>query len=152
MSSVRAKRARLKLPSQVKITVGIIDGDRSHGDSEETVGSIAEQHEFGLGVPERSWLRAWFDSQSAGVKEQASAYFRQAALGEAGFEQAAKALAILAESSIKRRISEGKVTPPITNPRTIASKQERGFQPPYVPLVETGVLLSAITAVSEVTP
>lgn len=148
---VSGKAGGFKFPS-IKIRVGVIDGDRAHGEDETTISEIAEQHEFGLGVPERSWLRAWFDGESEGVKDQASAYFRQAALGQVGFEQVAKTLAILAEASIKRRVSEGQVTPPITNPATIASKKERGYEPPYIPLVETEMLLSAITADSEVTP
>src|SRR5262245_39865552 len=32
-----------------------------------SVGEVAAIHEFGLGVPERSWLRAWVDGDKASI-------------------------------------------------------------------------------------
>lgn len=41
--------------------------DGSHGPL--TVGEVAEIHELGLGVPERSFIRAWFDENQQRIKK-----------------------------------------------------------------------------------
>jgi len=148
-SRVTVKRAPLPRAPKITIRAGIIDGEKRY-DDDESVGSIAEQQEFGLGVPERSWLRGWFDEHSPEVRAQAEAYLRDAFEGRRTFEAAAKLIAMLAAASIQRRIRGGQELLPITSPVTIARKQARGFHPPYTPLVETGLLVSSIAGDSEV--
>lgn len=148
-SKVSVERKKIAFPKKVSVKVGILDGGKAY-DEGPSVGEIAEKHEFGLGVPQRSWLREWFDTHKGEVRERALGFFLQAwrFTGDAG--KGAQAAANVAADSIKQRIVDGKEIPAITNPRTIAIKQKKGFNPPYTPLVETGLLLSSIAADAEV--
>ena len=151
-SSVKISKTRVRFPKKIEIKVGVLDGDKRYSDeSVESVGEIAEKHEFGLGVPQRSWLREWFDAKAIELKDGAKKAFEFAAQTSGDPAKGARIVAAQAQASIKGRIADGEVTPPITNPTTIAIKQEKGFNPPYTPLVETGLLLSSVTAEAEVT-
>ena len=150
-SSVKTKRTELTFPKSVTIRVGILDGDARYESDEEgeasSVGEVAEQHEFGLGVPQRSWLRGWYDGAAAGIKTLATEQFRQAAMGDGDFQTAASRVAFMAEASIKARITDDK---PFKKLSPVTEAKRRGG-PPYTPLVDTEVFISSIAADAEVT-
>ena len=150
-SSVVEKRVKMRYPKRVEIKVGIISGDKGYEDG-LTVGEIAEKHEFGLGVPERSWLRGWFDGHADDVKDIARDYLEDAARGNRTFVSVGNLIAGVASASCRKRIEAAEELLPITSPMTIALKKAKGLNPPYTPLVETGVLLGSIAGDAEVTP
>jgi hypothetical protein len=127
----------LAIPRDVRIRAGILEqGGATHDEASGlTVAALAEIHEFGLGVPERSFIRAWFDAKQPEIWAVIQAAF---APGVAPAIAAGRA-AIRIETLIKNWINE-KVNLPALAPATIARKGSD------VPLVDTGVLRSAISA------
>lgn len=103
-----------------------------------TVAEIAEAHEFGLGVPERSWLRSWFDEHQNEIKEDIRKVTRGVLMGKISREQALKLLGVKYQGQIQKRISDGKITPPLSD----YTKDKKGSS---VPLIDTGQLRSAIS-------
>lgn len=120
------------------VSVGILqkDGAKKHGDA--TIAEIATFHEFGIGVPERSWLRGWFDENRESIKRE----IRKAgkAVIEGRLEPAA-ALDLLGQKfvgDIKARISSGADFEPLAE-STIARKGSTR------PLIDTGRMIGAIS-------
>lgn len=147
-SNVRVRSKPLELPKSIKITVGILDEGKTY-ETGLTVKQVAENHEFGYGVPVRSWLRGWFDEQNKAVEGEARTLL-EGAYEDGSWEQAAGLLALQCETRIKTRIEEGGVFVALS-PKTEAKKRAKGWPPPYTILVEYGFLLNSIVATSEVT-
>jgi hypothetical protein len=106
-----------------------------------TVVDIATFHEFGYGVPERSFLRATIDQNRdkyyAIVKELKNEIFA----GKMTTENASKILGEKIKSDCQQRITDG-IDPPLSS-ETIANKGSS------VPLIDTGQLRQSITYVVE---
>lgn len=101
-----------------------------------TLGEIAVFHEFGLGVPERSFLRATYDNQWRAWKRLTDSLKAKILIGD---ESAVKALAVIGqriEADIKMAI-RNRIPPPLS-PRTIRRKGSS------VPLIDTGQLINSI--------
>lgn len=111
------------------------------GEEAQTVGEIASQHELGLGVPERSWLRDWVDENRAQIQEDLRRAMRLVLLGRMTKEQAVSLLGVKYVGEIQARISAG--IDPANAPSTIARKGSS------TPLIDTGQFRSAITHVLE---
>jgi hypothetical protein len=124
----------LKLNDE-RISVGVHDaeGSKVHPNAEngETVAEIAQDHEFGFGVPQRSWLRAWVDQTDFKpmLKE----------LKEVPAEGRAETLAQRLQSSIQGRIRDGRI-PPKNSPKTIAAKGHDKT------LIDTETFVNSVTA------
>lgn len=107
----------------------------------QTVAEIANEHEFGLGVPERSWLRAWVDENQPMIRND----LRRAAMrileGKLTIQQAADLLGSKYVASIQTRIANG--IAPANAPSTIERKGSS------TPLIDTGQFRSAITYIME---
>jgi hypothetical protein len=129
-------RTMAEFGSDTIIDVGVFDTTK-HPNSQLSVQEIALIHELGLGVPERSWLRAWFDENASRVKADMA---QAAADVKNGFSKAA-ALTNMGNGwvdDIQTRILSGGVRPALA-----ASTIERkgGIA---TPLLETGTLASAV--------
>jgi len=133
-----------KLPELTTIEVGIFEdagtaqkiaGD-GQGPVEATLAEIASFHEFGLGVPQRSFLRAWFDEN----EERLFATFvdRLGANGPTGWAVALNQVALWVQADIQLRIT--KHIPPPLKKATVDRKKSS------TPLIDTGQLRAAITA------
>lgn len=123
-----------------RIKVGIL-GDRAsekHEGGAATIADIAEIHELGLGVPERSFLRAWVEANEGQIENDMRAATRQILRGKLLPEQAAKILGVKFAAGVQAFISSGKVTPALAE----ATVKAKGSS---VPLLDTGALRSAIT-------
>lgn len=127
-----------RLSKGAAFTVGIHDkqGAKPHGESDQTIGAIATRHEYGLGVPRRSFLRDWMDENADMVAED----FRQATkavfAGKMSYEKAANILGVKYVALIQKRIVDG--LNPANAPSTIAAKGSS------TPLIDTGVLKASI--------
>lgn len=132
-----------------KIEVGILaaDGAVAHvPEGQEapkqalTVADVATMHEFGLGVPERSFLRAWFDKYQ-GQAVQALTRLMQESIrtnGKPSPEQTLNQTGAWIAGKIQQYINASQVKPELAE-STIKRKGSS------VPLKDTGQLVSAIS-------
>jgi hypothetical protein len=132
-----------KLPNldfSVSLTAGIhaSEGSEAHkgGLTNADVGSF---HEFGFGVPQRSWLRAYFDENEARLGALVEDAIISAVIDGADLEQQLGLVAVQIEGEIKERILAG-IGPQLAD----ATKRKRGAS--AVPLLDSGQLLGAIRA------
>jgi hypothetical protein len=105
--------------------------------SGDTVADIAAKHEFGLGVPRRSFIADWVDESleaaNRRLKKSAALVFRE----KMPLKQAYGLFGMWAVGEIQRRI-KSRIPPPLS-PVTIRRKRSS------VPLIDTGQLWSSIT-------
>ncbi len=127
----------------VSMLVGVQgkEADEAHQESEQTVGEVASINELGLGVPERSFLRAWVDENEAAIMEDLRDVMRGVLAGRFTKEQGMQLLGVKYVAAIQERITAG-IEPP-NAPYTIAKKGSS------TPLIDTGQLKSAITFLLE---
>lgn len=107
----------------------------------QTVAEIANEHEFGLGVPERSWLRDWVDQNQAMIRNDLRRAASRIIEGKLTIQQASDLLGSKYVAAIQTRIANG-IAPP-NAPSTIAKKGSS------TPLIDTGQFRSAITYIME---
>lgn len=125
---------------QGEISVGI---QAAEGDEEaknnpgKTILDIATYNEFGLGVPERSFIRAWFDSHAAQNNRAIAAILKQVYKGKISLEQGLERLGLFFVGSMQKRISDG-----IEPPNAASTIKRKGSSKP---LIDTGQLRSSIT-------
>lgn len=120
----------------IEITVGIHadEGAKLHGDLTNV--EIGSYHEFGLGVPERSFLRAYFDENAADV-ERAQDQALDRIMAGADPETEAQRLGLKLEGGIKERML-ARIDPPLAE----STKRRRGES--AVPLIHTSQLIGSI--------
>lgn len=157
--SIKEKRAKALSWSgkKARITIGIhaSEGDGIHDDATFeadgaltpgaalTVAEVGAFHEFGTrNIPQRSFIRAWFDGA---IQENKALVQSQLALVVAGrlpLEQALERVALKCEADVKRRM-RNRIPPPL-KPETIKRKGSS------VPLIDTGQLRAAIRGKAEI--
>jgi hypothetical protein len=127
------------------VTVGIhaAEGQKEYqkgsGDT-ATVLDVGTFNEFGLGVPERSFVRAWADAHKAECIEFLKSRMRLVAARKITKEQCLEQFGLFLQTSMQKNISDGgdpEFTP--NAPSTIAQKGSSK------PLIDTGILRSSIT-------
>lgn len=101
-----------------------------------TLAAVALMHEFGNGVPERSWLRAWFDANEEEVKSLIFGLGAQILEGQITQEQALHFLGVSFREGIKQRIRAN--IPPALAASTVKKKGHD------VALIDTEQLINAI--------
>lgn len=160
--SERAKQRPVTAPERVTITVGVhgedgADVHRGGSFAEDgalepgsslTIAEIAAFHEFGVspfqlpsgaihpGIPQRSFIRAWFDESQDFIKETLRSQMTQVVAGKLPVDKAMARIALAFEGSVKQRIARG-IAPPLS-PVTIARKGSSK------PLIDKGQLRAAI--------
>lgn len=106
-------------------------------ESESTLIDVAAAHEFGLGVPRRSFIADWQDQNAALHQKQIEAMAKAIVRGTVpSAEVAAERLANLWVGEVQKRIVAG-ISPPLKK-RTIDRKKSS------TPLIDTGQLRSSI--------
>lgn len=122
-----------------QITVGIHgdEGSAQHAGG-MTVAELGEIHEFGLGVPPRSFIGSWFDEKESLFPRAIEAEMSAALRAGKPLHVAFRTLAVTFQGSVQKRIADG--IAPENAPATIARKGSS------TPLIDTGVLRSAILA------
>jgi phage gpG-like protein len=114
------------------------EGNAPHG--KLTNAEVGAVHEFGSpsrGIPERSFIRAWFDGAREQIKLQMENVARGVTKGKITREQALNQLGSFFVGQIQQRIAR-RIPPPL-NEKTIMRKGSD------VPLIDTGQLRSSIT-------
>jgi hypothetical protein len=152
----RTKPAPDWVGKRAKITIGIhaSEGQEIHDDAtfaEDgalepgkalTVAELGAIHEFGLGVPQRSFIRGWFDESIERNRELLNSQLKLVVAGKLPLAQALERVALKCEADVKRRIRNR--IPPPNAPATIAKKGSS------VPLIASGQLRASIRGKAEV--
>lgn len=107
-----------------------------------TVVEIATIHEFGMGVPERSFIRAFVDENEALIKKKIRTLGKKIVKGTLSSKQALDILGVWLTGKIQSRIAKG--IPPALAQATIDRKGSSK------PLINTGQLRSSITHETDV--
>jgi hypothetical protein len=122
------------------ITVGILAeaGKEAHVDDSLTVLEVAVFNEFGTDrIPERSFIRAWFDENESRLRTALSRMMVSVIAGKRTKEQALELLAQTCVGQIQKRIANG-----ISPPNADSTIDRKGSDKP---LVDTGQLRSSIS-------
>lgn len=142
---------------KARITIGIHadDGEKLHDDAtfEDdgalspsvalTVAEVGAFHEFGTRtIPQRSFIRGWFDENVASNRELVFSQLKLVVAGKLPLETALERIALKAEAGVKLRI-RNRIPPPL-KPATIARKGSS------VPLIDTGQLRASIRGKAEI--
>ena len=103
-----------------------------------TVADVASFHEFGRGVPERSFIRAYVDENRAKIEDRLRVMAKRVISGQLrSFEEGLELIGLRIQAEIQARIRGG-ISPGLSD-ATIESKGSS------TPLIDTGQLLSSIT-------
>lgn len=119
------------------VRVGVFGDAGQHGGSGDTVADIATKHEFGLGVPRRSFIADYVDENEPELRRRLADAARMVALGH-DLEVVLERFGLQAVGEIVERIVRG-IEPP-NSPLTIERKGSS------TPLVNTGQLKASITS------
>jgi hypothetical protein len=110
-----------------------------HGQGKgQTIGEIAAEHELGLGVPQRSFLRAYTDQEDKTIRQRLKDAALRIELAGSTPDKEIGLICARIQAGVQEYIANGQVEPP-NAPATIARKGSS------TPLIDTGQLRSAIT-------
>jgi hypothetical protein len=120
------------------VTVGIHSGDGSkERKSGLTVARLGAIHEFGEGVPQRSWLGGWFEANQSDFGRILNRELTAALKRRESIKIAMRRIALKLQGSIQRRFREG------IGPELAASTIARKGSTKQ--LIDKGILRSSIT-------
>ena len=130
-----------------RVKVGIVGDDTNKTPYEEngdiTVAEVAEQHEFGIGVPQRSWLRAFVDQNEGRIKGDLRGLAETVLRRHLPVGRGLAQLGTKIVAGIQQRMAN-RIPPPL-HPYTLMMRKHGGT----VPLIDTGQLRSSITYLVE---
>lgn len=124
----RELRAR---PREVEVGIFGQNAAEGHEESpEQTIAEIMSRHEFGIGVPRRSWLRDWYDERIGEIRKRHRALMDQVVSMRIDLNTAVERLGLWMVGDIQKRWREG--IPPPLDPVTVDLKGSS------TPLIDTG--------------
>lgn len=148
-----------KLKERLTVTVGIHEAegaaakDVAPGEAESGLSliEVAEDHEFGLGVPMRSFVRGAVDDHPELEAKYAESMRTALKPGGRGVEQQAQRFGLYVVGLMQQRIADG--IPPELSPATLKYKASLNISTnaKETPLILTGQLRSSIRAKVEKT-
>lgn len=130
---------RISKGKPVTLTVGIHgeEGDATASGGQLSVGEVATFHEFGMGVPQRSFIRDWADQNEDRNRATVRTIAESIVTGKGPTpEQALDQIGLRFVGEIQGRISQG-IPPPLAE----STIRQKGSS---VPLIDTGQLRSSI--------
>jgi hypothetical protein len=122
------------------VTIGVQgkEAEQQHENSELTVGEVAAIHELGLGVPERSWLRKWFDVNQTRIQTETREALTRVAARQVSRKKAMEELGYRWVQEIRDEIVSGRISPALSQ----STIDRKGHS---IPLYESGDLVNGIT-------
>lgn len=128
----RITRAARGKPT-LSIGIHAEEGAETHTGEGITMAELGEIHEFGLGVPQRSFIGGWADENEDLHKAQLKAMAQAVVKGTVeSAEQGLERLGVLFVAQVQKRMSDGIEPPSLVDGRVIR-------------LIDTGQLRSSIT-------
>lgn len=142
-NGARKRLLNLARPAHVSLGVHADDGSEVYGEGGEiTIADIAGIHEFGLGVPERSWLRDFVDENRADILARLRQIAKNIARGEDP-DREMERFGLVMVGMIKERIIDG-IEPDILDETKKRKRQIAGGKPKDTPLILFGQFISSI--------
>jgi hypothetical protein len=139
-----------------RVTVGIHEAESAEGKKEPEGTSrtslieVAEAHEFGLGVPQRSFVAGAVDDNESEFQAKLTEGLKASAQpGGRGPEQTLERFGLYVVGVMQQRIADG-IEPELAE-KTKRQKQRRTGEAKDTPLILTGQLRSSIRSKLEVT-
>lgn len=125
--------------SRTEVSVGVheSEGGKLYEDGKSIL-DVAEAAEFGLGQPQRSWLRGFFDEYREEILRIEAIELQKVLEGTQTQDMAAERIGLWIQGSIQRRI-RNRIDPP--NAKVTIEKKGSD-----VPLIDHGIFRSAILA------
>lgn len=136
----RKMRENMKRASKgggVSVGIHANEGAQSEAGSAVTVLDVAIWNEFGLGVDERSFLRAWVDENASVNAEKLRKAMISVVRGQKTLEQELELIGLSFQGGIQKKIASGVM--PQNRQSTIDKKGSS------TPLIDTGQLRQSIT-------
>lgn len=135
-----------------RVSVGILApkaqaAKKEGGSGHPTLVEVASAHEFGVGVPRRSFIADWADQSEADAVRRLKRVMRNVVKNHASLTDSMDVFGHWAVGEIQDRISSG--IPPELSERRKAEKRVGG-KSGDTPLIHTGQLRSSITHRTEV--
>lgn len=127
---------RKRLKKDGNVSVGIIDAGK-HPSGDITVAGIGHSHEFGLGVPERSFMRTTIQEKKRQIVALQKKLLKKMIEGKMKVEVALGLIGEFVSDAISQKIVS--ISDPPNTPETIARKGSSN------PLVDTGQMKNSIT-------
>jgi hypothetical protein len=141
----QAMRQRLRRLHRLSVRVGVIGDEAAEAkkladgtQTEDTVADIASAHEFGVGVPRRSFIADYVDGASPDILRWLDRE-AQAVMAGGNPSVAMERVGLQIVGGIKQRIQAG-IDPPLSEKRL-----EQKGEGKTTPLIDTGQLISSIT-------
>lgn len=136
--------AFVKRLTSPEVTVGVhsADGSEVEEGSDLTVAEIAAIHEFGLGVPERSWLRDFVDENREQLSDMLATTALQIAKG-VNQDTAMNRFGLAVVGLIRKRIVAG-IEPELAEETKLEKMRVTGGKAKDTPLIRFGQFVSAI--------
>lgn len=119
----------------------MIDDDRKQNEDRLTVGNIAGFHEFGMGVPERSFVRATFDNETLAIENQITDEVRMVFDGRRTAPVAMANMGKFAASAMQFTIELSKGIRPLSQERL---DEKRAIGTPDTPLINWGIMIDTL--------
>ena len=142
-----------KFAHNARVTVGIHEAEGSEakeGSGTTSLMVVAEAHEFGLGVPPRSFVAGAVDDNEAELTQKLNSAIKASAKeGGRGPEQTLERFGLYVVGVMQQRISDG-IEPGLADSTKKAKKRITG-EAKDTPLILTGQLRSSIRSKLEVT-
>jgi hypothetical protein len=135
-NGARVFMSRLREAHGGAVDVGILGEKAAQSNDGATVGEVASYHEFGLGVPQRSFVRGWVDENRNEVSSLMRRALEATTTKGVALGRALETVGLVIASKMQERISRG--IEPANAPATIKAKGSSK------PLIATGQLRSAI--------
>jgi len=135
-------RAAREAAGDWSVRVGIMGSEAGAAHEEAaglTVAEVAEAHEFGVGVPRRSWLLDYVDATQETARRRIRSVLEAVTRRGLPFGPGLEQFGQVTVGEIQQRIAD-RIDPPLSE-ATIAAKGSD------VPLINTGQLRSSITYV-----
>ena len=129
---------RIDTAKSATIEVGIMGDKGGAAKGALTVLDVATFHEFGMGVPERSFIRGWYDAFHPTAQKQISAMLQAVVKGTRTKSQAMELLGVRWVGEIQKYIVAGTNFQPLARV-TILRKGSSA------PLIDTGQLKASVT-------
>lgn len=139
-AALMRRLARAAKPTSVTVGIHSDKGGEVHDEaSGVTVVDVGAFHEFGLGVPRRSFIADWVEQNQEHHRELITKAAQAVLAGTLTIDQATARLGARLEAECKRRLTQTPADWPPLDPRTVARKKSSK------PLIDTGALRAAIT-------